>query len=201
MIALEQTRPDVIERRKVFEELQKMIPASKLVFIDETGVNRAMTKREAWAPIGFRAVDFVPGNRGRNVTLIGAVRLSGPVAMQTLEDSLNKESFSRYIRSVLVPKLEPGDVVILDNCPCHNDKEALDAIESVGAFVKFLPPYSPDLNPIEMVWNALKRRFERIDVADTAEIRAALRKAWRSLRSLPIFGLFASCSYLLAQPL
>ena len=201
MIALEQTRPDVIERRKVFEELQKMIPASKLVFIDETGVNRAMTKREAWAPIGFRAVDFVPGNRGRNVTLIGAVRLSGPVAMQTLEDSLNKESFSRYIRSVLVPKLEPGDVVILDNCPCHNDKEALDAIESVGAFVKFLPPYSPDLNPIEMVWNALKRRFERIDVADTAEIRAALRKAWRSLRSLPIFGLFASCGYLLAQPL
>ena len=195
MIATEQTRPDVVEKREIHQQIQRVVPPEKFIFLDETGINRSMTKREAWAPRGLRAVDFVPGNKGKNVTLIGAVRLSGPVAMRTLENSLNKKSFSDYIRSALVPNLQPGDVVVMDNCPCHNDKQALDAIEKAGAHVLFLPPYSPDLNPIEMVWNALKRRFERLTVSSVPEIRAALNKAWRSLKELLLAKLFASSGY------
>ena len=195
MIATEQTRPDVVEKREIHQQIQRVIPPEKFIFLDETGINRSMTKREAWAPRGLRAVDFVPGNKGKNVTLIGAVRLSGPVAMRTLESALNKASFSDYIRSALVPNLQPGDVVVMDNCPCHNDKQALDAIEKAGAHVLFLPPYSPDLNPIEMVWNALKRRFEGLAVSSVAEIRVALKKAWCSLKKVPLIELIASSSY------
>ena len=171
------------------------MPAEKLVFLDETGANRSMTERVAWAPSGVRAVDFVPGNPGKNITLIGAVRLSGPVAMRTMLDALNKASFTDFIRTALVPTLKLGDVVIMDNLRVHYDPRALKAIESVGAFVYFLPPYSPDLNPIEMVWNSLKRHAEKLAFDTTADIRRSLGHAWRKLKGLDLSGMYRASGY------
>jgi transposase len=175
--------------------LQNLPPPQSLVFLDETGANRSMTKRQAWAPVGVRATDHVPGNKGKNVTLIGAMRLAGPVVMRTMLEGLKKDSFANFICKALAPKLKPGDVVIMDNLRVHYDSQALKAIESAGAFYLFLPPYSPDLNPIEMLFNALKRRFERAGANSAAQVRSALAGAWRSLKKLDLSAMFAACGY------
>lgn len=195
MISIEQTRPDVIARRSQFAADIASVPVDKLIFLDETGANRTMTKRCAWAPSGCRAVDFVHGNKGKNVTLIGAVRVSGPVAMRTMEDALNKDSFASYIQSSLVPLLKPHDVVVMDNLRVHYDLRAIKAIEKTGAFVYFQPPYSPDLNPIEMVWNALKRRAEKLAFESVEQIRRSLGNAWRQLKNVDFSGMFQACGY------
>lgn len=195
LISVEQTRPDVIARRKKYWDDVAPVPPEKIVFLDETGSNRGMTKRTAWAPVGCRAVDLVPGNKGKNVTLIGAVRVNGPVAMRTMEAALNKESFTSYIRSALVPSLEPGDVVVMDNLQVHYDVRATEAIEKAGAFVYFLPPYSPDMNPIELVWNALKRRAEKLAFDSPEQIRRSLKSAWRQLEKVDFRGMFRICGY------
>ena len=182
-------------RRTEFLKVRSEPPRTSLVFIDETGANRSMTKRQAWAPIGVRAVDHVPANKGKNVTLVGAIRLGGPVVMRTMLEGLKKDTFTYFISKFLAPKLKPGDVVVMDNLRAHYDQRALQAIERAGAFYLFLPPYSPDLNPIEMFWNALKRRFERAGANCVEQVRSCLAGAWKSLKKLDLSDMFTACGY------
>ena len=126
-----------------------VVKLSDLVFIDETGVNLAMTLGYARAIKGKRAYSKCPFNRGRNVTLIGAMALEGLIASFTFEGWTNKDAFLAYVNSVLVPQLWSGACVVMDNLPAHKATEVREATESVGARVIFLSPYSPDFNPIE----------------------------------------------------
>jgi len=147
--ASEQDREEVQEQRREFRALQQLLDPSRLVFIDESGSHIAMTRLCARAPEGQRARDAVPRNRGTVITMVGALRMEGLVAMMTIQGGVCSDVFVSYVKQVLVPALQPGDIVVVDNLAAHKDPRVAELLDSVDASLLFLPPYSPDLNPIE----------------------------------------------------
>jgi transposase len=129
---------------------------SRLVFIDEAGSTISMTRRYARAPRGERAEDTVPRNRGTVTTMVGALTVDGLVAMACFEGGTDGDRFMAFLEQVLQPELVPGDLVIMDNLGAHKDARVRPFLESLGAKPVYLPPYSPELNPIELAWSKLK---------------------------------------------
>jgi transposase len=130
--------------------------ASRLVFIDETGLNTKMTRLYGRALRSERCICKIPHGHWHTNTFIAGLRTSGLCAPWLLDGPMNGECFQVYIEKVLCPTLSPGDMVICDNLSCHRSANVRQAIEERGAQLKFLPAYSPDLNPIEMVFSKLK---------------------------------------------
>ncbi len=123
----------------------------RLKFIDESGVNISMTRLYGRAPKGERVVGSAPQNYGSNITLLGALSASGLSALMTVDGDTDSEVFAAFVREVLAPTLTEGDIVVLDNLGAHRCAAARQAVEQRGARLVFLPPYSPDLNPIAML--------------------------------------------------
>lgn len=155
--AAEQDRPDVAERRLYWQLMQGGIAPDRLVFLDEFGATTKLTRTHGRAPQGRRLVEKVPHGHWKSNTLVAGLRSTGLVAPLAIDGAMNGDLFVGYIRQHLAPLLNPGDIVILDNLPSHKRREARRAIEAVGAQLVFLPPYSPDLNPIEQAISKLKR--------------------------------------------
>jgi transposase len=154
--AAEQQRPDVQARRAAWTIEQLGWKASQLVFIDESGVRTNMARQYGRALRGRRLVDYVPHGHWKTTTFVAALRHEGWTAPMVLDGAMNGQAFLAYVRQVLVPTLHRGDVVILDNLSSHKQVGVRDAIEACGASVVYLPPYSPDLNPIELAFSKLK---------------------------------------------
>lgn len=150
------------------------IDPHNLVFIDESGINLGMTRLRGRAKSGERLYDCCPRNRGSNISLIGALSLDGLIATMSLTGSVNTEVFITYVQSILVPQLWPGAFVIMDNLPVHKAHRIQEIITSVGAKVVFLPPYSPDLSPIELCWSKLKQLLRSAKARTTTAIHQAL---------------------------
>ncbi len=127
-----------------------------LVFLDETWTKTNMTRLYGRAPVGQRLVDHVPHGPWKTSTFLAALRMDGLTAPVVFDGALNGEIFLVYVRDHLVPTLRPGDVVVMDNLSSHKVQGVREAIEAAGARVEYLPPYSPDLNPIEQVFAKLK---------------------------------------------
>jgi len=125
------------------------------VFLDESGVNINMSRRYARAFGGHRAVDTIPLNKAQSTTILSSVRLDGTTVSTVFPGAVNRDKFKDYLRDRLVPTLRAGDV-IMDNLPCHKVEGVREIIEQAGASVLYLPPYSPDFNPIEMMWSKIK---------------------------------------------
>jgi hypothetical protein len=138
--------PDVQVRRRKFLSRVRSIPTHKLVFIDESGMNLAMSRSHAWVKRGHEFIERVPMNWGKNLTVLGAIRLSGWVALTTMFATANKQRFVRWLRSVLLPKLGRNDVLVMDNLAAHHDPRVTSACAEHGVELLYLPPYSPDLN-------------------------------------------------------
>jgi transposase len=154
-----------------------------LVFIDETWTKTNMARLRGWAPRGCRLVAKVPQGRWRTLTFLAALRQGRIDAPCVIDGPINGESFLAYVEQVLVPALKPGDVVIIDNLGSHKGKAVRRAIRSAGAKLFFLPPYSPDLNPIEQVFAKLKtllRKAAERTVEDTWKRIGALLQAFTS---------------------
>ena len=130
-----------------------------MVYLDETGVTIDMTRTYAWGLSGQRVVDSIPRNRSRVLTIAGAIGIDGVRAVMAYEGATTKELFLRFVREALVPALRRGDVVVMDNLRAHYTDGVKDQIEAVGATAIYLPPYSPELNPIEHVWDELREKF------------------------------------------
>ncbi len=128
----------------------------RLVFIDETSLNTEFVKTTGWAQVGERLVDYAPFGHWNTQTFIAALRHDGLTAPWVIKGAINGKLFDTYVETQLAPTLTPGDVVILDNLSSHKSGNAAEALKSVGAWFLFLPPYSPDLNPIEMAFSKLK---------------------------------------------
>ena len=156
VFATERDRPDVVAARIQFRKAQKAWDPSRLIFVDESGVNLSMTRSVAWAPVGQRAVDAVPGDRWSNYSVIAGLGIAGVVAPMVVPGAIDGQAMLKWVERCLAPVLHPGDIVIWDNLSVHTDARLLAAIERRGAELVFLPPYSPDLNPIEQAWSKAK---------------------------------------------
>ena len=146
-----------------------------------------MTRRYGRAPRGQRVIDAVPENWGENVTTIGALGLEGVRAAMSFEGALDGEAYEVFITQMLVPHLREGDVVFLDNLNVHKHAEANNAIRAAKATVEFLPPYSPDLNPIEQLWSKLKAlvrgaKARTREALEQASVQPSLPSPTRTLK-------------------
>lgn len=155
-MAAEQNRPDVAARRKLWRAAQPFVDPSTLVFLDESGVNTKMTRLYGRAPRGERLRSKVPFGHWKTLTFIAGLRLTGMTAPWVLDGPMTGDAFRIYIQKVLAPTLKPGDVVVMDNLPAHKVAGVQDCIAAKGAQTFYLPPYSPDMNPIEMAFSKLK---------------------------------------------
>jgi transposase len=144
------------------------------VFVDETWASTAMARRYGWGPTHERVVGRVPHGHWKTTTFVAALRADGPTAPMVIDGAMTGDLFVAYIRQVLAPTLRPGDVVVLDNLPCHKRAEATRAVEAAGATVAFLPPYSPDLNPIENAFSKVKAVLRRREERTVEGLWAAL---------------------------
>ena len=154
--AAEQDRPDVAAARIAWRAMQRSLDPAKLVFIDETSAATNMARRYGRARRGERVVAAVPYGHRKTTTFVAGLRQDGLIAPLVLDGAMNGESFLAYVRQFLVPCLRRGDIVIMDNLSSHKSRGVRDAIEAAGATLLYLPPYSPDFNPIEQAFAKLK---------------------------------------------
>ncbi len=154
--ALEQEPEDVLKRRQDWFDLQPDLDPKRLVFIDETGLSTKMTRLRGRASRGERCRAGVPHGHWKTTTFTGGLRLTGLTAPFVHEGAMNGRIFQVYVERVLIPTLKSGDIVVMDNLPAHKLPAIQKAIEQAGAELMFLPPYSPDFNPIEMAFSKLK---------------------------------------------
>lgn len=143
-------------RRRAWFEAQPDLDPDRLVFIDETWASTAMARTHGRAPRGERLRMGVPFGHWKTTTLVAGLRRSGIVAPMVLDGPINQLTFEAYVEQILVPELKPGDIVIMDNLSSHKSPAVRTAIEAAGAELRFLPPYSPDFNPIEKAFAKLK---------------------------------------------
>lgn len=175
--ARELDRPEVQKRRLGFIREQLKLNVRRLVFLDESGFRLGTPPSYGWAPVGDKAPGKATHGAWKTITMIGAIALNGWRGFMTVQAATDREVFKAYVEQVLVPNLRPGDIVVMDNLSAHKDSEAIAAIRRARADVLFLPPYSPDLNPIEKAWAKLKELLRRAstltrDAFDAAVVAA-----------------------------
>lgn len=156
LVASEQERPDVAEKRAALKREQAHLDPDRLVFLDETWVKSNMTRPRGRAPKGQRLFGHVPHGHWKTTTFLAALRTTGITAPLTVDGAINGDTFLSWVKSHLVRTLKPGDIVVMDNLRVHKVAGVREAIAAAGARVLYLPPYSPDLNPIELVFSKLK---------------------------------------------
>lgn len=154
--AAEQQRPDVQARRAAWVLDRQAWDSRQLVFIDESGARTNLTRQYGRCRRGARLVAYAPHGHWKTTTFVAALRSDGLTAPMVLDGAMNGKAFLAYVQQVLVPTLQPGDLVVLDNLSSHKQTGVREAIESAEAKLVYLPPYSPDLNPIELVFSKLK---------------------------------------------
>lgn len=159
--AAEQDRADILTRRQEWFDAQPDLDPARLVFIDETWASTNMARRYGRCRRGQRLRSAVPHGHWKTTTFIAGLRLTGIVAPMVLDGPINGRSFQTYVDRVLVPDLRPGDIVIMDNLGSHKGPGVQAAIKAAGATVRYLPPYSPDFNPIEKAFSKLKAHLRK----------------------------------------
>ena len=162
------------------------------------GSNLGLTRRYGRAEPGQRVCDQVPGDRGGNVSTIGALGLDGIRTGLSVPGAIDGETMLFFVEELLVPTLKRGDIVVMDNNPIHKLDDIEDAIEAVGAGVLFLPTYSPDLNPIENCWSKVKSRLRALKPRTLPDLLDALVEAFSSITPQDILGWFQHCGYRVA---
>lgn len=169
----------------------------RLVFVDESGINLAQTPAYGRALRGDRVVDHVPGGRWETYSVIAALRSTGVVAPMMIRGAMNTAAMLFWVQNALAPELQPGDIVIWDNLSIHKDPDVVAAIKATGARLEFLPPYSPELNPIEEAWSKVKT-FLRVVKARTFDTLVdGLGEALRAVSPTDCLGWFEHAGYAL----
>lgn len=194
---MEQLRPDVVERRGNFRIASRFVDPSSLVFLDESGTQTHMTRRYGRSPVGSRCVDHTPHGHWKTLTLISAIRLDGVVREATMlyDGAMNRDTFVNYAEQCLASTLRPGDVVVMDNLSSHKDQAVEEAIEKAGATLWYLPPYSPDLNPIEKLWSKVKSWLRRVMASTHDKLMDAIADALNAVDAHECSNYFQACGY------
>lgn len=183
-------------KRSRFRYIRKNLPAEKLVFLDEAGFQGKMNKSHGLALRGERVVIYEPAAFSKSFTVAGAVRLSGPIVMHGSDRSMTKKRFLSFLSTRLLPRLRLGDIIVMDNLAAHRTKSVRSLCRQWDVRVVYLPPYSPEFNPIENVWAWMKGRLrKRINRAANC-FRYAIAGAWRKAAHLHMANLFRHAGYL-----
>lgn len=193
--AAEHDRPDVRHKRATYRGRAARMDPARFVFLDETGLNTAMTRLRGRAPRGERLVGKVPQGNWQATTLVAGVRPEGLVAPFALTGAMDAATFESYVAQVLVPCLRPGDLVVLDRLSAHRGAAVARAIRRVGAGVWYLPPYSPDYNPIEHLWSKVKGALRKVAARTTEALWAALPAAVAAVTAQDCQHSFVHCGY------
>jgi transposase len=181
--------------RRAWGKLAALVDADAWVFLDETGSHLGYAPTHARAPRGQRAHASAPRNQGENMTVLAAVSRAGVGPTLRFDGPMTTDRFEGYVRFFLVPTLRPGQIVVADNLRAHHSERARAAIESRGAVLWHLPPYSPDFNPIEEVFSKLKALLRRAQARTDDALRAATWDALASISLTDIAGWFSHCGY------
>ena len=197
--AKEQDREDVQQAREAWRGQQKRLDPHRLVFLDEAGATTTMTRLRGRAKGGQRCHGRTPQGHWRTTTMLSSIRLSGQTACLAIVGATTAEVFREYVRGVLVPTLRPGDIVVADNLSAHKDKQAQELIRQAGAQFTLLPAYSPDLNPIEMMWSKVKERLRAAKARTQETLYKALAHALDAVTPDDANGWFRACGYLSSQ--
>jgi transposase len=167
----------------------------RLVFIDETWAATNMTRLQGRAPKGERLLAAVPHGHWKTTTFIGALRTSGLTAPMVVDAAVNGDIFRAYVEQVLVPTLRPGDIVVMDNLQSHKVEGVRAAIEAAGAELRYLPPYSPDLNPIEQAFAKLKTLLRKLEARTVETLWDAIGQLIDRITPQECRNLFRNCGY------
>lgn len=194
--AAEQKRPDVAELRATWLVRQCGWNPENLVFIDETWAKTNMTRSRGRAPRGERLVDYVPHGHWKTTTFLAALRVTGITAPLVVDGAINGEIFLAYVQQHLVPTLKPNDIVIMDNLSSHKLEGVRAAIEAAGARLVYLPPYSPDFNPIEQVFSKLKALLRKFGERTMEALWQRLGLLLDSFAQSECRNYFRHCGYL-----
>jgi transposase len=164
-------------------------------FVDESGINLALTRLYGRAPRGQRAVGSTPINYGENVSLMAALGLGGLDAPMMIAGAVDGEVFRVWTEQVLCPTLAEGDIVVMDNLQAHKVRGIREAIEGRGAQLIYLPPYSPDLSPIEQCWSKIKTALRAIGARTYRALERAIKRALETITESDALAWFAHCGY------
>ena len=176
----------------------RRVSQRRLRFLDEAGVNLAMTRLYGRAPRGQRVTESVPRNYGAQTSVISTLGLSGPEAVWTVEGAVDTDVFNVYVERILRPTLRRGDILVLDNLRAHHASRIEEVAEECGAEVIWLSPYSPDFSPIELMWSKIKARMRAAKARTREELERALVSALELVTSTDCRGWFKHCGYQVA---
>jgi transposase len=168
---------------------------ARLIFLDESGAKTNLTRLRGRAPKGERVYARVPHGHWQTMTMMSSIRLDGSTACMALEGTTDTESFRAYVQAILAPTLRPGDIVVMDNLSPHKSDPTLALIRQAGAGVLFLPAYSPDLNPIEMMWSKVKNFLRAAEARTEEQLLTAIGQALAQITPQDALNWFAHCGY------
>jgi transposase len=189
----------VVEQRANWHEQLKNVPLDQIVVIDESAAMTNMTRLRGRCDKSERLVAPVPQGHWKVLTMIGAMTIKGVLAAVTVDAATDGEIFCHFVTDALVPVLRPGDVVVMDNLQAHKAVGIRTAIEAVGARLLYLPPYSPDLSPIEPMWSKVKQKLRSIAARTVDGLRGAVTTALQSITQNDCQGFFRHCGYTLRE--
>jgi transposase len=185
-------------QRQAWQQKAAALDVHRLVFIDESGAKTDMTRLYGRGFDGQRVAEATPRGHWCTTTMLAAMRIDGSAAPMVIEGPTDADVFQAYVDQLLVPTLRPGDIVILDNLSPHKRPSVTVAIEAAGAEVWFLPPYSPDLNPIEKMWSKIKAFLRKAKARTWDALVAAIKAALQDITAADARNWFRSCGYIQA---
>jgi transposase len=193
--AAEQERADVARARRRWMRKQGMFDPAHLVFIDETAANTKMVRLSGRCARGERLIGRVPNGHWKTITFVGALRCNGMTAPHVVDGAMKGKTFLDYVEQRLAPTLKRNDTVVMDNLPAHKAAGVREAIEARGAGLRYLPQYSPDLNPIEMPFSKLKAYLRKAAERTIPRLRRRIRTFARNLTAREARNYFKHAGY------
>ncbi len=183
------------EARQAWFEGQDSLEIERLFFIDECGTNTKMARTRGRSLRGERCQAAIPHGHWNTTTLVAALSTSGIAAPMILDGAMNGDMFTAYVSQVLLKELRPGDIVIMDNLPAHKVAAVRVALKGAGATLIYLPPYSPDFNPIEKAFSQIKAHLKKAAARTKEALDAAIAKAIDTVTPQNAVNYFAACGY------
>jgi transposase len=193
--ASEQDRPDVQAKRRQWRRRSRRLSTKRLIFIDQTGVSTRMHRDHGRSPVGERVIGAIPEMNYQSSTLMGALRLNGEFESMIYDGGTDIPTVLTFVESTLAPTLKPGDIVVWDNLRAHRSPAVIHAIERTGADVYNLPPYSPDLNPIEQLWSKVKNLLRGVAARTQDALLEGLNKVIQQVTPRDVQHWFEHCGY------